>query len=249
MRKLITILLLLPFFAFSQINDNWDAVKVGTTDMSKIYVGSTLVWQKQVLPYYLDNGPMRYISSSSTLELPMPNSVEDNQVAVAVITLIKSGTSTGEISTPTGWTRVAEYSVSTQYNALFAKSLDGGESASYNFTQTFSNFTEMWGAIFTYANATNFSGGGTSFYQNSTGFTSLPTIANERLGVNFCSIRIGETISISGDLSTDAILGGSGYGMTISATSLIGDGSQKTVTYSWTTQVPYASTYVGLEIY
>lgn len=56
MRKLITILLLLPFFAFSQINDNWDAVKVGTTDMSKIYVGSTLVWQKQTAAETIKNG-------------------------------------------------------------------------------------------------------------------------------------------------------------------------------------------------
>ncbi|WP_372651000.1 hypothetical protein [Draconibacterium sp.] len=46
MKNLLVGILLLPFFAVGQINDTWDAVKVGTTDMGKIYVGSTLVWQK-----------------------------------------------------------------------------------------------------------------------------------------------------------------------------------------------------------
>lgn len=43
---LLKISILICFSSFGQINDTWDAVKVGTTDMQKIYVGSTLVWEK-----------------------------------------------------------------------------------------------------------------------------------------------------------------------------------------------------------
>ena len=39
---------------FSQINDTWDAVKIGTTDMSRIYVGEKLVWEKDTLCEYGD---------------------------------------------------------------------------------------------------------------------------------------------------------------------------------------------------
>ncbi|WP_319502579.1 hypothetical protein [uncultured Draconibacterium sp.] len=250
MKNLIIGLLLLPLFAVGQINDTWDAVKTGTTDMGKIYVGSTLVWAKPSQnPAYFGTGYMRFASSSSTMELPMPSSVSSNQVAVAVITLVKTGTSTGSISTPSGWAKVTEFTTSTNYNVLFAKSLNGSEPSSYDFTQTFSNFSYMWGAIFSYSNASNFTNATTGLYVNTTGFSVNTTPTTGRLCVNFCAIPDGQTISVSGDYSTNVRLGGSGYGQTIAATSVLGDGSQKTVTYSWPTQVSFASTYNGLEIY
>lgn len=55
MKKIIAIaLLFISIISFSQINDTWDAVKIGTTDMSRIYVGDKLVWQKSDVCEYGD---------------------------------------------------------------------------------------------------------------------------------------------------------------------------------------------------
>ena len=45
MKKLLLIILCFICFA-SLAQSDWDAVKVGTTDMQKIYVGENLVWEK-----------------------------------------------------------------------------------------------------------------------------------------------------------------------------------------------------------
>lgn len=52
MKKIITIaLMFISITGFSQITDTWDAVKVGSTDIGKIYVGSNLVWEKESCQY------------------------------------------------------------------------------------------------------------------------------------------------------------------------------------------------------
>jgi hypothetical protein len=45
MKKILILLLFIPFLSFSQYV-NWDAVKIGSTDMNRIYVGNKKVWEK-----------------------------------------------------------------------------------------------------------------------------------------------------------------------------------------------------------
>ncbi len=52
MKKLLLIILCFICFA-SLAQSDWDAVKVGTTDMQKIYVGENLVWEKDSCIYGL----------------------------------------------------------------------------------------------------------------------------------------------------------------------------------------------------
>lgn len=100
MKALITTLLLFPIIVFGQITDTWDAVKVGTTDMSKIYVGNTLVWQKPTdIPIaYKGSGGLASIVST-TLDVPIPSNSSGN-----LLIMIVGVEATTTINTPSGWT-------------------------------------------------------------------------------------------------------------------------------------------------
>lgn len=69
MKAILLFLILVPGLCFGQITDNWDAVKVGETDISKIYVGEDLVWSGSI------DAPSADATSASTVATPDSNTV------------------------------------------------------------------------------------------------------------------------------------------------------------------------------
>lgn len=204
-------------------------------------------------PYYYTTGGTGYSTvSDGYVTLDMPSGYASGQVAVAVIYIEKTS-GTGSCTAPTGWTKLSEYATTTNVVTWFAKVLDGSESSSYNFDNTYTTMTKHWGAIFSYENATGFtspSGFYTAgFYGPATTFDVTPTPTNNRLGVTFCAIPNDDLITVSGDFSQDVNTIDFGFNLSISAASVVGDGTQKTATFTWTNNVLNAGTYVELEIY
>lgn len=104
MKNLLIAILLLPLFAVGQINDTWEAVKVGTTDMGKIYVGSSLVWQKQA-------ALIQYIGASSAYNQSASLSTgthANTNVGDLLILILRTKHGVTYSSAPSGWSTYYE---------------------------------------------------------------------------------------------------------------------------------------------
>ncbi len=233
MKRLITILFIIPLTVLGQINDNWDAVKVGSSDMKKIYVGNTLVWQK--LPYYVDNGGLAS-STGSTMNVSYPSGVSVGDGLILIFKIYAGDINAGSPPpAPSGWTIIGFYQDIGYdfYAAVYYRVPSSPLSGTVSLTNTYSSTINQNGIIYRYSNvngadATLASVG--MYYGYS--FSITPTPGIDELGiittVNFTS---GE-VSTSGDFVEDSKIVDSGTSVTTVALSKIGDGTQKTASYS-----------------
>lgn len=141
MKRLFLIFIFFPVFGFGQINDNWDAVKVGTDDISKIYVGVDLVWEKTVgeLTFPTVTAAANYTfddsdNQSITITIPHTVSVGDFIVIGVIAT---DGTAhqglTTEGYTLQGSLNESNYSEIDIYSKV-ATSSDIGDDITFNFS-------------------------------------------------------------------------------------------------------------------
>ena len=86
--------MLVSITGFSQITDTWDAVKVGSTDIGKIYVGSNLVWEKTTT-----STTVLYLETTSTSSTWSPQMVIKTG-ATLVWTVTGAVTTTATINDP-----------------------------------------------------------------------------------------------------------------------------------------------------